>query len=147
MTKGEEAEALFLKGFSCSQAVLAAYSTKLGLSRDLALKIASPFRAGMGRLGRTCGAVTGAFMVLGLNFPDTDPGNAEARDRICSLVRAFEQEFCRKNGSSICSELVGCDMSDPEQRDQAAKKGIFRTLCPQLVRSAVDIVGESIGRK
>ena len=119
---------------------------ELGLSTALALKIASPFRAGMGRLGRTCGAVTGAFMVLGLKFPDTDPGNAEARDRICALVREFEKEFARRNGSSTCSELVGCDMSDPGQRDQAARKGIFLSLCPRLVHDAADIVGGMINR-
>jgi C_GCAxxG_C_C family probable redox protein len=111
----------------------------------LALKVSAPFRAGMGRLGRTCGAVTGAFMVLGLKFTDTDAGNAESRDRICALVREFEQEYRRKNGSSICSELVGCDVSNPEERDRAARNGTFLTLCPRLVRDAAEIVGEMIG--
>jgi hypothetical protein len=64
MTKIEQAVAYFKEGFSCSQAIVAAYAPSLGLDRDTALKIASGFGGGMGRLAETCGAVTGSFMVL-----------------------------------------------------------------------------------
>ncbi len=132
------------QGFSCSQAVLSVYCEDLGLDPDTALKIAAPFRAGMGRMGHTCGAVTGAFMVLGLRYSSVSPDDSGNRDRVCDLVQAFRREFCRKNKTIICNELVGFDVCFPEQRQAAADKGVFATLCPGFVRDAVEIVGRMI---
>ena len=58
----------FSEGFSCSQSVLAAFAPELGLDADAALRVSAAFGGGMGRLGDTCGAVTGALMVLGLRL-------------------------------------------------------------------------------
>ena len=57
---------MFSDGFNCSQTVFSWFVENLGLPKDRTLMIASGFGAGMGRTGRTCGTVTGAFMVLGL---------------------------------------------------------------------------------
>lgn len=144
MNRGDQAVKLLRQGFSCSQAVLSVYCEGLGLDRDTALKIAAPFRAGMGRMGLTCGAVTGAFMVLGLKYSGISPDDGENRDRVCALVQEFAQEFCRKNGTIVCNELVGCDVNSPGQRQAAAEKGVFMNLCPGFVRDAVEIVGRMI---
>ena len=58
----------FSEGFSCSQSVLAAFAPELGLDADAALRVSAAFGGGMGRTGGTCGAVTGALMVLGLQI-------------------------------------------------------------------------------
>ncbi len=50
MTRVEEAVAYFKEGFSCSQAILTAYGPTVGLDRETALKVASGFGGGMGRL-------------------------------------------------------------------------------------------------
>lgn len=144
MNRGDQACELMMQGFGCSQAVLSVYCKGLGLDSDTALKIAAPFRAGMGRMGHTCGAVTGALMVLGLKYSGISPDDAENRDRVCTLVQEFTQEFCRKNKTIVCNDLVGCDISVPEQRQAAAEKGVFTTLCPGFVRDAVEIVGQMI---
>ena len=60
MNKISEATELFREGCACSQAILAVYGQPLGLSRDLAMRIAAGFAGGM-RMGETCGAVTGAL--------------------------------------------------------------------------------------
>jgi C_GCAxxG_C_C family probable redox protein len=62
----EKAVGLFQEGFSCSQALRSTYGERYGLARDLALKLGDAFGGGMGGLGRMCGAVTGALMVIGL---------------------------------------------------------------------------------
>jgi len=36
--------------------------------------------------------------------------------------------------------LLGYDLSNPEERAAVSEKGLFTTLCPQLVRDAVEIV-------
>jgi len=48
MTNVEDAISLFKKGFRCSQAILSTYGTEFGLNQEMALKLASPFGAGMG---------------------------------------------------------------------------------------------------
>jgi len=144
MKNEDHARELFIRGYSCSQAVFAAYSEELGLGSEWALRIAAPFRAGMGRMGKTCGAVTGALMVLGLKYGEGGPGDNARKDLVCGLVQEFHRAFSSKNGSCICNELLGCDISDPGQMKQAAEKGIFFTLCPELVRSAAEIVGRMI---
>ena len=50
MNKIEAVNTLFRKGYNCTQALLATYGTDLGLNRDIALKIASPFGGGMGHV-------------------------------------------------------------------------------------------------
>ncbi len=65
--KSVEAVERFKKGFNCSQAVLGSFSKQFGLDCDKASKVATGFGSGM-RMGGTCGAATGAFMVLGLKY-------------------------------------------------------------------------------
>ena len=68
MSNVETALTCFKEGHSCAQAIVVVYGPKLGLDRESALKIASTFCGGLGMTGETCGAVTGALMVLGLKY-------------------------------------------------------------------------------
>ena len=68
MSKVDEAIECFYSGYSCSQAVLSAYCEDLGLDKETAMKISCGFGAGMARLGATCGAVTGAYIAIGLKY-------------------------------------------------------------------------------
>ena len=69
------ARKLFKKGYNCSQSVFAAFCDETGLDMETALKIASSFGGGMGRLREVCGAVTGMFMVVGMKYGYTDPSS------------------------------------------------------------------------
>jgi hypothetical protein len=69
MNHSDSAAALFSQGLSCSQAVFSEYAGEYGLDKDAASKIASGFGGGMGRMGLTCGAVTGAYIVIGFDIP------------------------------------------------------------------------------
>ncbi len=73
--KSEEAVERFRKGFNCSQAVLGSFSKQFGLDCDKASKVTTGFGGGM-RMGGTCGAATGSFMVLGLKY-----GNSTAKNK------------------------------------------------------------------
>lgn len=88
MSQAAVAPELFRKGCSCSQAVLAAHAEGLGLPEGIALRIAAPFESGMGA-GATCGAVTGALMVLGLRHigEEARPGPAKRRVRRRGISR------------------------------------------------------------
>ena len=143
-TKPEEAVNIFKEGSNCSQAVISVYAEELGLSRKMALKIALGFGGGMGRMAQTCGAVTGAFMVLGLKYGNADANDKETKERVYGLVREFSRRFENHNSSIICRELLGCDISKPEGVAAAKENGLFTSVCPQMVREAAEILDEMI---
>lgn len=138
--RSEKAAACFSAGFNCSQAVLSTYGPELGLNRETALRVAGAFGGGMGHLGGTCGAVTGAFMAIGLKYGKTRDGENEKRDKGYALVRQFTEEFEACNGSIVCRELLGRDISTEEGLAQAREAGVFSTICPKLVQDAVEIL-------
>jgi C_GCAxxG_C_C family probable redox protein len=138
--RSKQAVSCFNEGFNCSQAVLSTLGPEMGLDREAALRVAGMFGGGMGHLGNVCGAVTGAFMVIGLKYSKIQDGENEKRDRGYALVRQFAEEFTAHNGSIVCKELLGCDLSTPEGSAQAREKELFRDLCPKLVQSAVEIL-------
>jgi C_GCAxxG_C_C family probable redox protein len=130
----------FEEGFNCSQAVLSAYGPDLGLDAALALKIAGGFGGGMGRQGGTCGAVTGAFMALGLRYGSAEAEDEAAKEEAYAKVRELAQRFAAQHGSTLCRDLLGSDISTPEGRQLARERRLFTTLCPQLVRTAAEIL-------
>ena len=82
MDRIKQAVTAFKEGFSCSQAVFSALSESSGLERNTALKISQPFGGGIAHMGDTCGAVTGAFMAIGLQYGRTKAEDAEAKEII-----------------------------------------------------------------
>ncbi len=140
MNRVERALSCFEEGFSCSQAMLSTYGPELGLDRETALRVATAFGGGMGRMGATCGAVTGAFMVIGLKYGRTRVEDEETKEKAYSLVREFADRFESRNGSIVCRELLGYDIGTPEERELAREQGLFATLCPRLVRDAAEII-------
>jgi C_GCAxxG_C_C family probable redox protein len=110
----------------------------------MALQIAQGFGGGMGRMAQTCGAVTGAFMVLGLKYGNADKHDKEAKERVYGLVREFVHRFESRNSSIVCRELLGCDISKPEGVMVAKENGLFTSVCPKMVREAAEILDEMI---
>ena len=145
MTYGPNETALsrFAQGFNCSQAVLSAYTGQLGLDDDIALKIASGFGGGMGRMADTCGAVTGAFMVLGLKYGQASP-EKDAKEAIYARIRDFASRFKTRNGSLACRDLLGCDISTPGGLQQAREAEMFSKTCPKFVRDTCEILEEML---
>jgi C_GCAxxG_C_C family probable redox protein len=142
MNKIERAVSCFNDGFSCSQAVLSTYGPQFGLDPELALKVSGAFGGGMGQMGETCGAVTGAFMVIGLKYGKTRVEDEETKKRAYRLVNEFVAKFKARNGSIICKELLGCDISTPAGMKTAKEKKLFATLCPTFVHDAAEIIEE-----
>jgi C_GCAxxG_C_C family probable redox protein len=143
MSKALPAVEEFIKGFACSQAVFAAFSQELGLDRETALKVSCGLGAGMGRTGQTCGAVTGAYLVIGLKYGRTQLEDLASRTQTYDLVKEFDRLFKQRHGSVHCTELLdGCFLGDPAMYEKVAANGLFRKLCPEYVRSAVEILEE-----
>ena len=140
--RAEAAVVAFTDGLSCSQAVFSAFAPDYGVDRETATRIASAFGGGMARSGNTCGAVTGAYMAIGLARGGSRSEHREAKERAYELVREFSRRFAARNGVLTCRELLGCVIGTPEGMAQARASGLFDTLCPKLVRDAVEILEE-----
>jgi C_GCAxxG_C_C family probable redox protein len=140
MSMAEAAVARFQEGCSCSQAILSTYGEQFGLDWETALKVAAGFGGGMGRMGGTCGAVTGALMVLGLKYGGTNAGDSEAKETTYERVREFAARFTARHGSVACKDLLGCDISSPEGLAAARERGLFSTICPKFVRDAAELL-------
>jgi C_GCAxxG_C_C family probable redox protein len=134
---GEKAVGIFLQNYNCSQAVFSTFAERFGLDEKTALKMASPFGGGLARRGELCGAVTGALLALGLARGTDTPASKEEIYRLSQeAMRRFEAE----HGSLLCHDLLGCDMSTPAGHQAANEKGVFRSICPEMVRHAAEIV-------
>ncbi len=144
MSEVDTAVDLFRNGCACSQAVLAAFGPRYGLDEAAALRVASGFGSGM-RMGDTCGAVTGAFMVLGLASCRSSCRTADERQPACDAVTCFAAEFRRRQGALACRDLLGCDVSVPEGRAEARARNLFKTRCVDLVRASAELLEERLG--
>ena len=124
--------------------MLSVYGEQFGLDRELALKIACGFGGGIARMGKTCGAVSGALMVIGLKYGRASVEDKEAREKTYELVNGFVRKFESRNGSIECRDLLGVDIGTPEGSRDAREKNLFVTMCPEFVKDAAEIIEEII---
>jgi len=135
----ETAVLLFNQGFNCAQAVVSTYGTDLGLDRDTALRLASPFGGGIARLGDTCGAVTGALMIIGLKFGTPDYKDKEAKAKAYKVSDQFVDMFKVRNTSINCGELLGIDPRSPYFNIPGVNK-VIRSKCARFIRHSAEIL-------
>ena len=130
----------FPLNFNCAQTVFSLFAADLGLNEQTALKIASGFGGGMD-CAETCGAVTGAYMVIGLKHghSSTDP-DEKANTKM--KIKRFNDLFREKHGSLTCKVLTGFDISTPEGADLAQEAGVFMNKCPEFIQTACNILEE-----
>lgn len=144
MNKAENAVQCFKNGYNCSQAVFSTYSEQLGLDRKIALKVACPFGGGMGRMGETCGAVTGAFMLIGLKHGKYLEADNDSKEKSYAMVKDFTDRFTQTHGSIGCRELLKYDMNNPEELKIIKELGLWDSLCPIYIRDTSLIVEEML---
>lgn len=141
MNKLENALLLFNQGFNCSQAVFSVFCEELGLEPRVALRIACGFGGGICQ-GETCGAVTGAVMVLGLKYGQSKVVDKESKEKTYEIIKEFSEKFKDVNQSISCKELLNFDLSKENGRALAREKGLFTSVCPKMIRDAVIILEE-----
>jgi C_GCAxxG_C_C family probable redox protein len=118
--KTEQALSTFRSGMNCAQSVLSVYSEQYDLDYNRALSISCGFGGGMGRLQKTCGAVTAAFMVLSLHHCSYDIDPEQKKDYTYKDIRSFNDAFIALHGSTECNELTGYDLKTGFMRQFAS---------------------------
>jgi C_GCAxxG_C_C family probable redox protein len=140
MDKAETAKQYMAERKSnCAQSSFRVFADDFGLDEVMALRISQGFGGGMGHTGHVCGAVTGAYMALGLANPASKDNPRQSVDKTYALVQEFDSRFKELHGTVNCSELLGYDLSKPEKVLEARAKGLFTTMCPGFVADAVKI--------
>ncbi len=140
VTKTEDAFKAFEAGFSCSQSVLTAFSKEAGLTEEISNRIACAFGGGIARRSLTCGAVSGAFMVIGLKYGMAKVENKDAKELTYTKVNEFCKLFIEKHGSLNCTELLGCDLGTEEGRKYFKEKMLLTQKCNNYVKDTCDIL-------
>lgn len=137
----ELAKSYFLEGYNCSQSVLLAFHEELGLDKETAARMASPFGGGMGRLREVCGTVSGMFLVLGLLRGYGDPQDQESKKSLYQQVQKLAHTFREHNGSIICRELLGLDHSSDSPVPSARTPEYYKKRpCADLAADAAQIL-------
>ncbi len=142
MGRADQAIEAFRNNFNCAQAVFSVYSADFGLDPALACKTACAFGAGMGRTARVCGAVSGAFMVIGLARGMAKADEKDLKEETYQMARSFIREFEKRHKSINCRDILGLDVGTPEGLKEAKERELFKTVCAPCVLSAVEIVGK-----
>ena len=134
----------FTNGCNCAQSVLCAFSEKVGLDESTAMKLASSFGGGMGRLREVCGAVTGMFMIAGLLKGYQSSGDDIAKARHYQLIQDLAGKFKEKHGTIICRELLGLDGEDNPVPSKRTSEYYSSRPCEQFIRTAAEITEQEL---
>lgn len=140
MSRIEKAVSSFKGDFNCAQSILSTYAIQYGLNRDTALKLATGFGGGMARLGRTCGAVSAGFMVIGLKYGMGIKEDIDVKEKTYQLIREFSDQFQGIYGSSTCKELLGCDINTLDGKNYYSQNEFFDRKCLKYVKTAAEIL-------
>lgn len=145
--QGDAAYAWFLKGYNCSQSVVAAFAPQLGLTEETALRLSAGFGAGIGRMREVCGAFCGVVTVLSMVY--ADPADPKDKSRMYALVQQAAEQYRSRNGggSIICRELLAKAGAAPAGGTAAEDRTADyykKRPCPELCRICADLCAEFI---
>ena len=145
----ELAVSLFKEGYNCSQSVVAAFADMYGFTREQALRMGASFGGGIGRMRQTCGAACGLFLVAGLETGCTEGRNREGKEANYILVQQLAEEFKKRNGALICSNLLGLDKNAPTPATPEARTDTYykKRPCVKIVEEAARIWAEYLNKK
>ena len=136
----EKAIHSFNNGMNCSQSVVTAYADHLKFDSDMALSVSAGFGGGMGKTQKTCGAVTGAFMVLGIYNSKKHTENIDARNATNEMVKRFTHYFDALYGSLDCKSILKCDFSTIEGEKKFQDQDLKKNVCSKCISDSVRLI-------
>lgn len=141
MTRKEKAMQSFLNGYNCSQCMILAFEDLITIDIPTALKIASPFGGGMGRLREVCGSVSGMFMVLGYIKGYNEPEDYEGKKALYEHIQELAHRYETVNGSIICRDLLGLTVKKEDAAPEKRTEEYYQKRpCAEKIGSAAEIL-------
>lgn len=146
MTHIEKAEQLLHQQYHCSQALFGAFAEDFGLDLKTAFKISTCFGGGM-RQGGTCGCITAAMLVLGmaLGFYDSQDREQEiyGNKKTNEFIKRFTEQM---QGAIYCRDILGKDISKPEDMAVIRKEGLVLKKCPRAIKVSIEILEDMLAQ-
>lgn len=144
MTHKEKAETLLHQKYHCSQALFGAFASDFGLDLKTAFKISTCFGGGM-RQGGVCGCITASLLVLGmaLGFYDSQDTEQEVygNRKTEEFIRRFTE---RMDGVTQCRDILGRDISKPEDMAVIRREGLILQKCPKAMHISIEILEDML---
>ena len=142
MTHKEKAFKLLNEKYHCTQALFGAFANDLGLDLKTAFKISTCFGGGM-RCGNTCGCITAGLLVLGMTFGFYNSSDTELEVYGNKKTEEFIRRFSEKmNGKVNCRDILGKDISIPDEMAEIRKHGLILQKCPAALGVSIEILEE-----
>lgn len=144
MTHKEKAKELLHQKYHCSQALFGAFASDFGMDLKTAFKISTCFGGGM-RQGEVCGCITAAMLVLGmaLGFYDSQDTEREiyGNKKTDEFIKRFTEAM---DGVTLCRDILGKDISKPEEMAVIRKEGLILQKCPRALNISIEILEEML---
>ena len=137
---GFNAREYLASGYNCAQSVLKAVLEEKGIFFEEAMSLSSGFGGGIAGEGRTCGAVSGAIMAIGVLNGLNSKDVMQSKERTYKLSSVLIERLKEKFETTQCYELIGVDMKDAEAKKAARERGVFSDQCSAFVATSVKIV-------
>jgi len=136
----QKAATHFKQGYNCAQSILLTMQEYYGNKHNkLIPKIATAFGAGIGRQGSLCGALTSGVMAIGLKHGTNEP-SLEKRLQAYTLARQLYEKFTQEFSTPFCLELIGYDLTKPEELEKAQKAKVFDKKCTHFIKKTIEIL-------
>ena len=81
-------------------------------------------------------------MAIGLKYGQIKLGDEKTKNEMLKVKAEFEKKFTEAHGSVICKEILGYDLSVPEEMEKIMEEQLLATLCPKLACTACEILEE-----
>ncbi|MFP4041277.1 MAG: C-GCAxxG-C-C family protein [Bacteroidales bacterium] len=141
MDRKEKAAEMYSNSLNCAQSVIGAFEDKLGNQCNILMEAASGFGGGMGKLQKTCGAITGSIMIMSvLNYKNMPNSKEKLEKNIQELVKRFEKKF----GATDCLDIITYNLNTESGKEKAKQEKIFERKCTKVVSQTVEWVSEII---
>ena len=114
----------FNAGYNCAQSVLFQCSESIGMDSNTAVKIATGFGGGMGRMQEVCGAVTGGIIAINYKFGRNENQEKPAQEKAYGLVRRLMTELGKSPGRADPAAPVFEVAFEGLQRSTRHKSGV-----------------------
>ncbi|MBN2598033.1 C-GCAxxG-C-C family protein [Labilibaculum sp.] len=136
----EKAIHSFYNGMNCAQSVITAYTDHLRFDLDMALAVSNGFGGGMGKMQKTCGAVTGSFMVLGIYNAKRHVENIDARNATNEMIQKFTVDFAALYGSLDCKILLNCDFTTEKGEKEFQDLDLKKNVCSKCISDSIKLI-------
>ena len=132
---------LFMGGCNCAQAIYGAFAPLLSIDEKEALRLASPFGGGFGRMREVCGAFSGMMLVVGNLFGYDSPEHPE-KDLLYPRVQELGRRFRERFGTLVCRDLLQKKAEVGGLASPRTKEYYASRPCALFVEGAAEILLE-----